>query len=381
MNLQLFVPSNLCLLSAKRSAAALLSVLCLAATGCGGGSNGGGTTPPPPSQVAAPTITMTAAQNGGQLVSMSDSSSSAKIYFTVDGSTPSATSAPYLTPVLVASNVTIKAIATASGMTDSQVSSQAVSGVASGALVWSDEFSNATGTNAQPDAAIWTYDTGAAGWGNNELETYCAYGSSTSPCDTVLPNAYVGNDGYLHVVARNAGSGAYTSARLKTQGLFSTSYGRIEAKIKLPEGQGLWPAFWLLGNNIATVNWPACGEHDVMEHINAPLPDWVAGSIHGTGLNGSVQFPTAGQSFSAADWHTYGMIWSKGQVQYYIDDPSNIYATFNSSTAGGTWPFDSDGGAFIILNLAVGGNWPGSPDATTPFPSEMLVDYVRIYAN
>ncbi|ABF41388.1 glycoside hydrolase, family 16 [Candidatus Koribacter versatilis Ellin345] len=384
MTNQLKRSSLVFLLSGKRSAAAAFSLLCVIITaGCGGGSSGGGTTPPPPAQVATPTVTMTAAQNGGQVVTMADTTSGASIFFTTDGSTPTSTSQQYLTPVLIASNVTIKVVATVSGMTDSDVTSQSVSGIASGALVWSDEFSNSSGSNVQPDASVWTYDTGAGGWGNAELETYCAYGSTTSPCDTALPNTYVGTDGYLHVVARNASGGAYTSARLKTQGLFSTSYGRVEALIKMPEGQGLWPAFWMLGNNITTVNWPACGEHDIMEHINAPLPDWFAGSIHGAGnLNGSVTWPTAAQTYTASDWHIYGMIWSKGKVQYYIDDPSNVYASFDSTTiTTGTWPFDSDGGAFIILNMAVGGSWPGAPDATTPFPSEMLVDYVRVYAN
>jgi beta-glucanase (GH16 family) len=170
---------------------------------------------------------------------------------------------------------------------------------------------------------------------------------------------------------------------MKSVGLFSFQYGRIEARIKLPEGQGLWPAFWLLGNSIATINWPACGELDVMEHIDGSNPqnlgyDWVQGSVHGTGLNGGIQYHPSG--FSAAGWHTYGMIWTKGQIQYYVDDPTNVYTTFNASTAGGTWPFDA-GPQFVLLNLAVGGGWPGSPDATTVFPSEMQVDYVRVYSN
>jgi len=249
--------------------------------------------------------------------------------------------------------------------------------------VWSDEFSNSTGANAQPNPSLWTYDTGNSGFGNSELENYCAWGSSSSPCDPANPNAYVGTDGYLHIVARNPAASVYTSARLKSQGLFSFDYGRIEARIKLPEGQGLWPAFWLLGNNITASPWPACGEQDIMEHIDAPSPDWVEGSIHGTGLNGGIQYLGGGASFSASDWHVYGMIWSKGTVSYYVDTPSNVYATFMNSglPAGEVWPFESNGGAFVILNLAVGGNWPGSPDGTTPFPSEMLVDYVRIYTN
>jgi beta-glucanase (GH16 family) len=189
-------------------------------------------------------------------------------------------------------------------------------------------------------------------------------------------------------VARNpiAGTpapGNYTSARLKTQGLFSFDYGRIEVRAQLPESQGMWPAIWLLGNNITTVSWPACGELDVMEHIDGSNPqsegfDWVQGSVHGTGLNNGIQYHPSG--FSAKDWHIYGMIWTKGKIEYYIDDPSNVYATFTPSTQGGTWPFDS-GPEFVILNLAVGGDWPGEPNSSTPFPSEFLVDYVRIYAN
>ncbi len=188
-------------------------------------------------------------------------------------------------------------------------------------------------------------------------------------------------------MAQQPSAGVYTSARLKTQGLFSFQYGRIEARIMLPESQGLWPAFWLLGNNIVTVNWPACGELDVMEHIDGSNPpiggsgpgyDWVEGSVHGTGLNGGISYHPSG--FSAAAWHTYGMIWTKGQIQYYVDSPSNVYATFMSTTQPGTWPFDS-GPQFILLNLAVGGSWPGSPDSTTVFPAPMLVDYVHIYTN
>jgi beta-glucanase (GH16 family) len=184
-------------------------------------------------------------------------------------------------------------------------------------------------------------------------------------------------------VAQQPSSGVFTSARLKSQGLFSLQYGRVEARIQLPESQGMWPAFWLLGNNITTVNWPACGELDVMEHINGSNPtndgyDWVEGSVHGTGMDGGIKFHPTG--FSAAAWHTYGMIWSKGQVTYYVDDPANIYASYSSSTMSGTWPFDV-GPQFLLLNLAVGGNWPGSPNTTTVFPSEMVVDYVRIYTN
>lgn len=369
--------------SAARSR--ILVLLCVAAAmGCSGssantGGGGGGAT-----QTATPAIANTAAQGGAQIVTLSDTTPGATIYFTLDGSTPTVSSPQYFAPLLIASNETLQAVGLASGDTLSQVATQAFSpNIASGTLVWSDEFSNSTSNNAQPNPSTWTYDSGAGGWGNQELEIYCAWGSSTSPCSTANPNAYVGTDGYLHIVAQQPSAGVYTSARLKTEGLFSFMYGRIEARMQIPEGQGLWPAFWLLGSNIATVNWPACGEQDIMEHINAPVPDWVAGSLHGTNLNLTQDYPaTAGQTFSASDWHAYGMIWTKGQIQYYVDSPSNVYATYTpSSQSSGTWPFDTGSGAFIILNLAVGGNWPGSPNGATPFPSQLLVDYVRIYTN
>lgn len=369
--------------SAARSR--ILVLLCVAAAmGCSGssantGGGGGGAT-----QTATPAIATTAAQGGAQIVTLSDTTPGATIYFTLDGSTPTVSSPQYFAPLLIASNETLQAVGLASGDTLSQVATQAFSpNIASGTLVWTDEFSNSTSNNAQPNPSTWTYDSGAGGWGNQELETYCAWGSSISPCNTANPNAYVGTDGYLHIVALQPSAGVYTSARLKTEGLFSFMYGRIEARMQIPEGQGLWPAFWLLGSNIATVNWPACGEQDIMEHINAPVPDWVAGSLHGTNLNLTQDYPaTAGQTFSASDWHAYGMIWTKGQIQYYVDSPSNVYATYTpSSQSSGTWPFDTGSGAFIILNLAVGGNWPGSPNSATPFPSQLLVDYVRIYTN
>ncbi len=379
---------------AARLEAVVLSVILLC--GCSGGS-----TPTPTPVATTPTITAAAvngAQNGAVLVTLASATSGATVYYTLDGTTPTpaptSSSQPYLAPILVSSSLTVKAMATASGYTASSVASQSFTpNIASGTLVWSDEFSNATGTNAQPNPASWTYDIGTDCCGNNELETYCAWGSTTGECNLASPNAYVGTDGYLHIVARQPtpGTATYTSARLKTQGLFSFQYGRIEASMMLPESQGMWPAFWLLGNNIATVSWPACGELDVMEHIdgsntpfggpgngNAPGYDWTQSSIHGTNLNGGTPYTTSG--FSAAAWHTYGMIWTKGQIQYYVDNPANVYETFTPATQGGTWPFDS-GPEFVILNLAVGGDWPGSPNGTTVFPASMLVDYVRIYSN
>jgi beta-glucanase (GH16 family) len=280
-----------------------------------------------------------------------------------------------------------------SGDNNSAVASQNVTAnVASGKLAWSDEFSNSGATNSAPNPNIWTYDTGGGGFGNSELENYCAWGSNTAPCSAANPNAYVAPGGGLNIVAMQPSAGTYTSARMKTQGLFSFQYGRIEAKLWIPESQGMWPAFWLLGNNISTINWPGCGELDIMEHIDgantpfggagggaAPGRDWTQSSIHGTGLNGGTPINING--FSAAAWHTYGMIWKKGQIQFYVDDPTQPYETFTTSNPGvGTWPFDQ-GPQFILLNLAVGGSWPGNPDGTTVFPGQYQVGYVRIYAN
>ena len=248
-------------------------------------------------------------------------------------------------------------------------------------LIWSDEFNGTTAPSA-PNSQNWTYDTGPARW-NKELETYCAYGSSTAPCDTKNPNAYVGTDGYLHIVARNPSSGVYTSARLKSEGLQSFQFGRIEARIKMPEGQGMWPAFWMLGNDITKVDWPACGEMDIMESIGSK-PSTNYGSIHGTGFTGTAigSAYTLPNNVKFGDaFHTFGILWSPKVLKYYVDSPTNVYATYTPSSLpkGAVWPFD-DGKFFFILNVAVGGDWPGSPDKTSVFPQEMLVDYVRVYA-
>jgi beta-glucanase (GH16 family) len=358
--------------------------------GCGGGG-AAAPTPPAQTQVAAPTVQTKAAQNGAVIVSLASTTSGATVHYTVDGSAPSAASPVYEGPFLVAANVTLNAYATASGAKDSSVTTQAFTpNIASGSLVWSDEFTNTTGSNQQPDPTVWGYDTGNSGFGNHELENYCAWGSTAAPCNPASPNAYIGTDNLLHIVARQPSAGTYTSARMKTEGLFSFQYGRVEARIWAPEGQGFWPAFWMLGNNIATVNWPACGEMDIMERVNAAkTPDWNEGSVHGTGFTGDVGLGTIfnfPQGQTAAGWHTYGMIWKKGSVAYYVDDPSSPYVTYTNPAsltglAGAVWPFDSGDSAFLIANFAVGGDWPGNPNSSTVFPAQLLVDYVRIYAN
>lgn len=249
-------------------------------------------------------------------------------------------------------------------------------------LIWSDEFNGGAAPSA-PNPQNWTYDTGAGGWGNGELETYCAYGSSTGPCDPKNPNAYVGTDGYLHIAARNPASGVYTSARLKSEGLQSFQYGRIEARVKMPVGQGMWPAFWMLGDDVNSVQWPACGEMDIMESIGSK-PSTNYGSIHGTGFTGTAigtAYNLPGAEKFGDGFHTFGILWSPKLIKFYVDDPTNVYATYTPSSLpqGAVWPFDS-GKFFFILNVAVGGAWPGSPDQTSVFPQEMLVDYVRVYA-
>lgn len=379
----------------------LLAGSMLCACGGGGsssGSTGSNPTPPPPTPAATPTISTAAAQGGAFIVSIADTTSGATIYYTLDGSAPTTSSQVYQAPFLISSSMTVNAIAAASGDANSAVATQNISAnVASGTLVWSDEFNQATTASVAPNSSVWTYDTGFQCCGNNEQETYCAPSSNVSPCSSSNPNAYVGTDGYLHIVAMKADSTTFTSARLKSQGLFSVMYGRIEARMQLPESQGMWPAFWMLGNNIKTINWPACGELDIMEHIDGSNPpayaggtplgyDWIAGSVHGgtsgsAELNGTQQYHPSG--FSAAAWHTYGMIWKKGEVDYYVDDYTKPYAVFKSTDttwANNSWPFDQ-GPQFLLLNLAVGGSWPGNVDSTTQFPGNMLVDYVRIYAN
>ena len=246
-------------------------------------------------------------------------------------------------------------------------------------LVWGDEFS---GVGVVPDAASWTYEVEGGGWGNGELETYCAPGSGLAPCVAAWPNAVV-KDGLLHVVARrDKVTGKWTSARLTSKGLKSFQYGRIEARIKIPAGEGVWPAFWMLGDDIDARPWPACGELDIMENIGKE-PGRIHGSVHGTGFTGTslgtaVELPS-GKDY-AAEFHTYGVIWAPGKVQYYVDDPGHPYATYTRANLpkGAVWPFD-DGRYFVLLNLAMGGDWPGPPTATTASKVEMLVDYVRVY--
>ena len=241
-------------------------------------------------------------------------------------------------------------------------------------LVWFDEFNGADGS--RPDKSKWVFDVGSERWGNNELECY-----------TDRPENSVIRGGNLVITARKenikcpAGPDKdYTSARLKTEGLFSQAYGRFEARIKVPRGQGMWPALWMLGDDITKVGWPASGEIDIMEIIGKD-PSTAYGSLHGPGYNGSRgyrgEYRLPGSVEFADAYHVFAIEWEPNVVRFYVDD--DLYATQTPKRLppDGKWVFDHP--FFIILNCAVGGSWPGSPDATTQFPQEMLVDYVRVY--
>ena len=266
-----------------------------------------------------------------------------------------------------------------------------------GDAVWSDEFDSSK-AGAAPDASKWTFDVGGSGWGNHELEVYCAPGTSTpAPCDAEHPNAFRDGHGHLIIRASRVGEepvrvGSWTSARLKTLGLKDFQYGRMESCIKLPVGAGLWPAFWMLGT---AGKWPAGGEIDIMENIpesggsGASLgPQKIQSTIHGPStvaigrysLGKIFTFP-AGQRIddSTPACHAYGAIWSPFMLQMYVDDWRKPFfiRTASDVPVGGRWVFNAP--FYFLLNLAVGGDWPGPPNSATPSTAEMVVDYVRVY--
>ncbi len=230
-------------------------------------------------------------------------------------------------------------------------------------LVWHDEFD---GTAL--DAGKWVRETGGGGWGNAELEFYTDR----------TENARVAG-GNLIIEARREtfGNRDYTSARLKTQGLGAWRYGRMEARIQIPRGQGLWPAFWMLGDNCVTVAWPACGEIDIMENIGKE-PRRVHGTVHGPGYSGAQGVTSTYERSAGAfadTFHVFAVEWDPGAIRWYVDD--TLYKTVTPNDLPGPWVYDHP--FFIILNVAVGGSWPGNPDTTTVFPQTMRVDYVRVY--
>lgn len=235
-------------------------------------------------------------------------------------------------------------------------------------LIWSDEFEAAAKTPI--DASKWVHDVGGDGWGNEQLEF------NTDRVD----NAHHDGDGHLAIVARKETyrGRAYTSARINTQGRFSRQYGRIEARIRLPRGQGIWPAFWMLGGDFATAGWPDCGEIDIMEY-RGQTPRESTGALHGPGYSAGQSIwgkQTAAGDLSS-DFHVFAVEWRRGSIVWSVDDQVFHRVSAEQVPRGGRWAFEND--FFIILNVAVGGTFVGSPNAATPFPSTMLVDYVRVY--
>jgi beta-glucanase (GH16 family) len=249
-------------------------------------------------------------------------------------------------------------------------------------LVWSDEFNGPAGA---PDSSNWKFETGNNnGWGNAELEYYCPPTNNNPPCSTSNPNAFMDGSGNLVIQAIHTPSGTWTSARMKTEGLQEFQYRRIEARMKLPTGAGLWPAFWMLGTNIGSVGWPTCGEQDIMEWVPQYTPTTTSSTVHGPGYSGGsgigsrFTFPGGGR-VDDAGFHTYGVIWSQDQIQFYRDDYTQPFFTVTPANlpVGKQWAFNHP--FFILLNLAVGGNFPGPPNNSTPSPATVLVDYVRVY--
>ncbi len=241
-------------------------------------------------------------------------------------------------------------------------------------LVWSDEFN---GDRLDPE--VWYFETGDGsqygipGWGNNELEWY-------------LPDSAELDDGVLRITARskNVSGKNYTSARINTRDRFAFKYGRIEARIKLPGGQGLWPAFWLLPQDDVYGTWAASGEIDVMEAVN--LGGSGGNTVHGT-IHYGGQWPNnvyTGDGYNVptnaqTDFHTYALEWDEDEMRWYVDDV--IYLVQNSwRTTGASYPAPFDQPFYILFNVAVGGNWPGAPNGSTAFPVSMEVDYVRVYS-
>ncbi len=231
-------------------------------------------------------------------------------------------------------------------------------------LVWSDEF-NQNSLNLSD----WTYEigTGSNGWGNNELQYYTENNTSVS-------------NGYLTIEARqeSVGGRSYSSSRIVTNSKQSFQYGRIDIRAKLPEGQGIWPALWMLGSNFNSVGWPSCGEIDIMEMIGGSGREkTVHGTVHWSN-NGD--YASYGGSYDLTsgifkdEFHVFTIIWTENQIKWYVDDQEfNVIDITPSALSEFRQDF------FFIFNVAVGGNWPGSPNAATTFPQQMIVDYVRVF--
>ena len=248
--------------------------------------------------------------------------------------------------------------------------------------VWSDEFDGAAGSSVDP--AKWSFDlgdgctAGICGWGNNEKEYY------TNASD----NVSLDGQGHLAIVARPAvlnttcyyGPCKYTSAKITTRGKMSAAPGRVEARIRIPKGQGLWPAFWMLGNDFGTVGWPKSGELDIMENKGS-APSTSSSAIHGPGYSGNTPFAHANTISAPAtladDYHLYAVEWDAVGASFYVDGIMHYQVLRGDIQRYGTSILDKP--YYIILNLAVGGNFDGDPASDSILPATMLVDYVRVY--
>lgn len=232
-------------------------------------------------------------------------------------------------------------------------------------LVWQDEFDG-----TQIDASSWTFETGGGEWGNNELEYY-----------TDRPeNASVSNGNLVITALKEDYSDyGYTSARMVTKGKRSFLYGRVDIRAKLPRGQGIWPALWMLGQNIDEVDWPKCGEIDIMELLGH-APDTVYGTLHWGSRENELRskgslFALQNGSFSD-DFHVFSLLWEEDFMQILVDDDP-YFSIKKQEFAANEYPFDKP--QYFLFNIAVGGDWPGPPDASTVFPQQMLVDYIRVF--
>ena len=249
-------------------------------------------------------------------------------------------------------------------------------------LVWSDEFNGAAAS--LPSSTDWNFVRGWGPQGNHEIEWYCQPGESDGPCDKTDPNLFEDGNGHL-VVRAIHNNQLWSSARLNTQSKHTILYGRIEARLRMQPGAGFWPAFWLLGDNRETSHWPDCGEQDIMEWVQKYGPGTTSSTIHGPGYSGAhgigstFAFPNGGR-IDDAQFHIYGMIWSKDRMAFYRDDPSKPYFVVTPANLppGTKWVYNHP--FYVILNFAVGeAGFPGSVDATTPHTGTMWVDYVRFY--
>lgn len=233
-------------------------------------------------------------------------------------------------------------------------------------LYWQDEFKGTNGSGA--NESKWVHEVGGEGWGNNE-EQYYTQGTN---------NCYIQDDNLvIEAKKENMNNNKYTSARITTKGKLDLKYGKVEMRAKVPYGQGIWPAFWMLGSDIAEVNWPDCGEIDIMENIGKE-PKIVHGTLHGPGYSGNMGI---GSPYEIADdfkdsYHIFSIEWSENKIEWFIDGKK--YHSMNpDKVIGNKWVYNNN--FYLLLNLAVGGNWPGYPDDTTVFPQKFYIDYIRVY--